>query len=296
MPLVMPSVLISGTLTLDTIERGDVVYRDVPGGSALYAAAAARLWRPVQVTGTVGTDFPPAALDVPGVSREAVEVLAGPTFRWHARYTDDGAHRTTVSRDRGVAEGRLPPVGLTRAPHAILLGSTHPQVQHHVLDHVRRQWPATPLVALDSMAHWWESEGATLQALLPHVHLLFVDDEELSLATNGRGTVESLHTLGPAMVVVKHGPRGATLHRRGAPPVTIDACPVAQIADTTGAGDAFAGALVAVMASGLAPGDHAALPMALRVAAAVAACTVEGVGIDGLRGLTRPEVEKRAGK
>lgn len=284
----MPSLLVSGTLTLDTIERGDMVHHDVPGGSALFAAATARLWMPVQVTGTVGTDFPEAVLDLPAVDREAVEVLSGPTFRWHARYTDDGAQRTTVSRDRGVAEGRVPPVGLASVPHAMLLGSTHPRVQQHVL----RQWPATPLVALDSMTHWWANEGETLRALLPHVHLLFVDDEELSVATGGRGTVEVLHALGPAMVVVKHGARGATLHRRSAPPITIAACPVAQVADTTGAGDAFAGALVALLASGTAPHDQPALGMALRMAAAVAARAVEGVGIEGLRHLTSADVAR----
>lgn len=291
----MLSALVSGTLTLDTIERGAAmhrtVHRDVPGGSALYAAAAARLFMPVQVIGTVGTDFPLDVLDLPQVDRTAVEVLAGPTFRWHARYTDDGAHRITLARDRGVAEGRLPPVSLTGEPGAVLLGSTHPQVQRHVLDHVRRQWPATPLVALDSMAHWWESEGATLRALLPAVHLLFVDDEELSIATDGRDTVETLHALGPATVVVKHGARGATLHHRDAAPITITACPVAQVVDTTGAGDAFAGALVALLASGIARDDHTALRMALRMAAA---CAVEGVGTDGVRGLTRGEVEARA--
>lgn len=286
----MSSVLISGTLTLDTIERGEVMHRDVPGGSALYAAAATRLWMPVQVTGTVGTDFPLDVLDLPQVNHDAVEVLSGSTFRWHARYTDDGAQRITVSRERGVAEGRLPPVGLTRTPHAILLGSTHPHVQQHVL----RQWPATPLVALDSMAHWWTNERAALRELLPHVHLLFVDDEELNVATDGSGAVDALHTLGPAMVVVKHGARGATLHRRGVPPVTVAACPVARVVDTTGAGDAFAGALVALLAAGGAPLDDAALHRALRMAAAVAAFAVEAVGVDRLRGLTSGEVEMRA--
>ena len=291
-------MLISGTLTLDTIERGEpmyrVVHRDIPGGSALYAAAAARLFMPVQITGTVGTDFPQAALDLPGVNRAAVEVLDGPTFRWHARYTENGAQRTTLSRERGVAEGRLPPVTLTSVPHALLLASTHPRVQQHVL----HQWPATPLVALDSMAHWWANESATLRELLPNVHLLFVDDEELALATGGHGSVETLHALGPAMVVVKHGPRGATLHRRGTAPISIAACPVAQVADTTGAGDAFAGALVALLGALLAPGavtrDDEALRTALRTAAAVAACAVEGVGVEGLRGLARAEVEARA--
>lgn len=286
----MSSVLISGTLTLDTIERGEVMHRDVPGGSALYAAAATRLWMPVQVTGTVGTDFPLDVLDLPQVNHDAVEVLSGSTFRWHARYTDDGAQRITVSRERGVAEGRLPPVGLTRTPHAILLGSTHPHVQQHVL----RQWPATPLVALDSMAHWWTIERAALRELLPHVHLLFVDDEELNVATDGSGAVDAMHTLGPAMVVVKHGARGATLHRRGVPPVTVAACPVARVIDTTGAGDAFAGALVALLAAGGAPLDDAALHRALRMAAAVAAFAVEAVGVDRVSGLTNVEVEVRA--
>ena len=154
--------------------------------------------------------------------------------------------------------------------------------------------PATPLVALDSMAHWWANERVALQELLANVHLLFVDAEELSLTTDGRGTIDTLHALGPEAVVVKHGARGATLHRCGAAPVTVAAYPVVQVADTTGAGDAFAGALVAVLAAGTAPHDHAALCMALRMAAAVAACAVEGIGVEGLRGLTRDEVETRA--
>jgi sugar/nucleoside kinase (ribokinase family) len=144
------------------------------------------------------------------------------------------------------------------------------------------------------MSHWWANEGVSLRELLPHVHLLFVDDEELNVATDGSGAVDALHALGPAMVVVKHGARGATLHRRGATPITIAACPVARVADTTGAGDAFAGALVALIASGAAPHDDAALRTALRMAAAVAAFVVEGYGIEGLRRLTSAEVEARA--
>ncbi len=120
--------------------------------------------------------------------------------------------------------------------------------------------------------------------------LLLLEGGELALATDGRGTVDMLHDLGPVMVVVKHGARGATLYRRGARAVAVAACPVAQVADTTGAGDAFAGALVAVLASGAAPHDHTAL----RMAAAVAACAVEGVGVDRLRSLTSGEVAARA--
>jgi ribokinase len=141
------------------------------------------------------------------------------------------------------------------------------------------------------MLHWWANDGVALQELVANMHLLFVDAEELSLATDGRGTMDTLHVLGPEAVVVKYGARGATLHHRGAPPVTFAAYPVAQVGDTTSAGDAFAGALVGLLASGAAPDDHASLRVALRMAAVVAAGAVQGVGIDGLRGLTRGEVE-----
>jgi sugar/nucleoside kinase (ribokinase family) len=65
---------------------------------------------------------------------------------------------------------------------------------------------------------------------------------------------------------------------------------VARVADTTGAGDAFAGALVALLASGAAPSDHTVL----RMAATVAAHTVEDVGVEGVRRLTSGDVEARA--
>ena len=106
------ALVVSGTLTLDTTERDGVAHEGVPGGSALYAAAAGSLLLPTRIVGTVGRDFPFVDLHAVwkrGVDRSSIEVLDGATFRWHARYQPDGDHRVTVSRDPGVAAGRLPP-------------------------------------------------------------------------------------------------------------------------------------------------------------------------------------------
>ena len=56
------ALVVSGTLTLDTTERAGVVHAEVPGGSALYAAAAGSLLLPTRVVGIVGDDFPFDAL------------------------------------------------------------------------------------------------------------------------------------------------------------------------------------------------------------------------------------------
>ena len=274
-------LVVSGTLTLDTTEREGVVHAGVPGGSALYAAAAGSLLVQACIVGTVGSDFPFEALRTVwerGVQRTAIEVLDGPTFRWHARYQPDGDHRVTVSRDAGVAAGRLPvvpPMDVT--PYALLLGSTDPRVQAHVRD----VCATARLVGLDSMAHWWTERPDALRALLGRVDVVFVDDAELALATGATDRLagaRQLLALGPGVVVVKAGSRGAWMVRRDREPISTSAVVLPGVTDPTGAGDAFAGAFIAALARRAERGDE----HALRFATASASFAVEGVGTSGL--------------
>ncbi len=283
-------MLVSGTLTLDTIERDGTTWTGVPGGSALYAAAAASLLLPVTVVGTVGGDFPFAALQPiwdRGVDRSGIEVLDGPTFRWHARYNPDGETRVTVARDAGVSADRLPRV-LHVNKAVVLLGSTNPDVQAHVL----HACPGASVVGLDSMSHWWTERADALRALLPRVHVLFVDEAELALATGTADVaagVEQLHALGVEVVAVKRGSRGAMMSRRMHAPVETRAVPLGHAVDPTGAGDAFAGAFMAALASQPAWSDAAVL----HFATAVASYAVEGVGVSGLLRADLAAVELR---
>lgn len=274
-------MVVSGTLTLDTIERDGVRHADIPGGSALYGAAAARLVLPTRIVGTVGTDFPFDALAplwAHGVDRSGIEVLDGPTFRWHARYERDGDTRLTISRARGVAEQRRPPVARCDDHEvALLLGSTDPRIQGHV----RAAHPNARLVGLDSMIHWWREFATALAPLLAQVNVVFVDEEELALAVDtadAQAGAELLMALGAQVVVVKRGSRGAWMQRRGCAPIAITAVPLARAIDPTGAGDAFAGAFVASLARWPERGDT----HALRLAAAVASFAVEAAGIGAL--------------
>jgi ribokinase len=85
------------------------------------------------------------------------------------------------------------------------------------------------------------------------------------------GEAEALLDAGASAVVVTLGPEGADLHRPGAPPHHQPAFPV-EVADTTGAGDAFCGAL----AWATAEGRH--LEDAVRVAAGAGALACRGIG------------------
>lgn len=281
---------VSGTLTLDTIECESGVFSDIPGGSALYAAAAASLLVPVQVIGTVGNDYPfdrLTSLWARGVDRTTIGMVEGPTFRWHARYTGSGDQRETVARDPGVTAGRLPvvPEGSARS---LLLGSTSPAVQAHVLASCH----ATGVIGLDSMAHHWRDRSAELHALLPQVDLALLDEDELELATGTRDAARSaevLHARGPSTIVVKRGSRGAWVHRRGQQALQVNAVTVERAVDPTGAGDAFAGAF---LARGIAR-PEAGLAELLCFATALASFAVEAPGVSALVATELAAVERR---
>jgi sugar/nucleoside kinase (ribokinase family) len=80
------------------------------------------------------------------------------------------------------------------------------------------------------------------------------------------------------------------MQRRGKDPLQVPAHQLANVTDTTGAGDAFAGAFLATLARYPDHGDD----HALRVASAVASFAIEGVGVTRLATVTPAEVEERA--
>ena len=75
------SVLVVGSLALDSIETPFGSAKDALGGSAVYISAAASYFvNPVRIVGVVGSDFPKegiAFLDDRKVDTEGLQVIEG---------------------------------------------------------------------------------------------------------------------------------------------------------------------------------------------------------------------------
>jgi len=238
-----------GTVALDTVETPAGSVRDAPGGSALYFAAAASHLGPVGVVGVTGEDFPADPLDrlaARGVDVSGIVRLPYRTFRWKARY-DGSGRREVLSVHRGGIVRTAPEVPpALRDPEILFLGSTDPGVQARVLG-----WAGSPgKVVLDTMPHWIRDGRTEVEALLPRVDVLLVNEEEVRLLAGVQEEATAagiVRSMGPAWVVVKRGARGACAY--GADEcIEVGAVPVATVVDPTGAGDAFAGGLVASLA------------------------------------------------
>lgn len=150
----LDSLLVVGSLAFDDLDLPSGSFRDQPGGTALYASTAASLLvghGVARVVGVVGSDFPESLvtkLGSRGVDTSGIERVDGRTFRWHGRYADDLASRTTLDTQLNVFATFSPKIGsVHRGAAFVFLGNIHPALQGQVLDQVHRP----KFVAADTM-------------------------------------------------------------------------------------------------------------------------------------------------
>jgi sugar/nucleoside kinase (ribokinase family) len=244
------SLLVVGSIALDTVETPFGQATDALGGSAVFFASAGSLLHPVQMVGVVGRDYPMADLDRlrgRGVDLRGVTVGDGESFRWAGRYGFDLSSRDTLETRLGVFANFRPVIPEPfRDARFVFLGNIDPELQLEVLDQVR----APALVACDTMNYWIHSKRTTLLKLLERVDVLLVNDSEIRELTGDwhiHRAARWVIARGPRYVVIKKGEHGAVLVGGGTV-FCVPAFPLEDVFDPTGAGDAFAGGFMAHLA------------------------------------------------
>jgi sugar/nucleoside kinase (ribokinase family) len=244
------SLLVVGSVALDSISTPFGEVTDALGGSAVFFGAAASLLGPVRVVGVVGKDYPMDQLKKirPGViDWSGVDVRDGENFRWRGKYSFDLSSRETLETRLGVFADFRPalPADFASTPF-VFLGNIDPVLQLAVLD----QMSKPKLVACDTMNYWIEGRKPELLEVLKRVDVLLLNDSELRELTgdwNVHRAGRWVLARGPRRVVVKRGEHGALLiepERSFYAP----AFPLEEVFDPTGAGDAFAGGFLGYLA------------------------------------------------
>jgi sugar/nucleoside kinase (ribokinase family) len=291
---VSDAIAVIGSVAFDTLETPQGRADDELGGSALHFAVAASFFAPVHLVAPVGEDFPAEArsyLAGRGIDLAGLETRPGTTFRWHGRYHDDMNRRDTLHLDLGVFAGFVPTVSpAVRAARYVFLGNIDPVLQRRVLE----QFAAPVLVGLDTMNHWIAEARPALEAILPRIDLLVINDEEaaqLSGEANVTRAARRILGLGARAVLVKRGEYGAVLFSPDSV-FAVPAFPLEQVFDPTGAGDTFAGGLLGYLA---ASGEHSerTLRRAIVYGSVLASFVVEDFGGRRMRTLGRDDIERR---
>src|SRR5215212_9196975 len=288
------SVLVVGSVALDSVETPFGKADDVLGGSATFFSSAASLLTPVQLVGVVGTDYPVEKLEplaARGVDLAGLEKADGQSFRWRGRYRHDLTSAETLETHLGVFSRFSPkiPSQFRNAPF-VFLGNIDPRLQLDVLQQVERP----RLVACDTMNFWIESRRNELLELLGKVDLITLNDGEARQLTEHSNLVKAARWIlarGPRHVVIKKGEHGAFMFTERSV-FFAPAYPLEDVFDPTGAGDAFAGGFVGYLAH---TGDlsEASLRRAVVYGSALGSFAVERFSVERLLEITRDDIEGR---
>jgi sugar/nucleoside kinase (ribokinase family) len=288
------SVLVVGSVALDSVETPFGKADEVLGGSANYFAASASHQTQVQLVGVVGSDYPMEKLEplkARGIDFAGLETAEGESFRWRGRYRHDLNSAETLETRLGVFSHFRPKIPAQfRSADFVFLANIDPRLQLEVLGQVERP----KLVACDTMNFWIESRRADLLTLLGKVDLITLNDGEARQLTEKANLVHAAKWIlerGPKTVLIKKGEHGAFMFTKD----TIfhaPAYPLESVFDPTGAGDSFAGGFMGWLAR---TGDlsEANMRRAVIVGSAMGSFVVEGFSLKRLLEVSREDIENR---
>ncbi len=293
------SLLVTGSIGIDSVTTPHGTRENIIGGSAVYFSWAAANFSKVRLVAVVGEDCPQSfdkAFKHPNIDIAGLERRAGSkTFRWSGRYDPTMNEATTTAVDLNVLSEKAPTVPTKFTDSKIVfLAATHPALQMELLAQVRKP----RLVVADTRDLWIRQYNRELIASLKKVDGLVLNDLEARLITGQVNLVAAIRQIrkmlkpsGPRMVVLKKGEHGC-LTAYADTLFAMPAYPTEKVIDPTGAGDSFAGGMLGYLA-GLPRWSPADVKRAVAAGTVMASFTIQGFSLDGLKKADKSAVTTR---
>ncbi len=288
------SILVVGSVGLDTIETPSGKVDEILGGSAVHFSVSASHFSHIGLLGVVGDDFPEEhkfSLSERNINLDGLEVVPGKTFRWSGRYEGDCNAALTLKTELNVFADFRPKIpGSWQDTGVVFLANIDPELQLHVLD----QASSPSLVVSDTMNFWIAGKLEMVKKVIARSTVFLVNDQEARDITgcwNLARASRALLNMGPAAVVVKKGEHGAMLATKNGF-FSVSGFPCEVINDPTGAGDSFAGGFVGYLSS-CGSIDYRHLKKASVYGCVMGSLNVEAFGPSRLMNANRQELDER---
>ncbi|MCM8830999.1 MAG: PfkB family carbohydrate kinase [Candidatus Omnitrophica bacterium] len=244
------SILVVGSIALDTVKTPSGMVKDVLGGSATYFSVSASFFSPVNLVAVVGTDFPSKYIEIfkkRNIDLKGLTIKEGKTFRWQAEYSYDLNNVNTISTQLNVFSDFRPKIpDEYKKSEFVFLANIDPKLQNYILSQVN----SPKLVASDTMSHWIKTASKELINFLKKVDIFFLNDTEARLLTGKNNLLEAAKTIlkfGPKRIIIKKGEHGAMMISKNSF-FCLPSFLLKKVYDPTGAGDTFAGGLIGYLA------------------------------------------------
>ncbi len=290
------SLLVVGSIALDSIETPFDKVENALGGSATYISlAAAYFTNPVNLIGVVGDDFSQEHINMlenHGVNLDGLQIIkGGKTFKWGGKYHYDLNVRDTLFTELNVFENFNPVIPeKSRKSKFVMLGNIQPVLQLNVLNQLENP----QFVVCDTMNLWINTTLNDLLKVLKRVDVLIINDSEARLLSKDHNLIRAvriIRQMGPKYLIIKEGEHGALLFGEQSV-FSAPAYPLENIFDPTGAGDTFAGGFIGYLHSNREL-EFENLKRAVIYGSTMASFTVEKFSTKGLENLTKLQIHSR---
>jgi len=288
------SLLVVGTVALDSVKTPFGNVDNALGGSATYFSTSASYFTDVRLVAVIGEDFPKEHINFlksKNIDIRGLEVQKGETFRWQGEYGYDLNEANTLATHLNVLATFNPKIiDDYKDSDVVFLANIDPDIQLEVLRQVKRPG----LVACDTMNYWIASKIDALKRTLREVDLLTINESEIRQLAGESSLVKAakaVQAMGPKTIVVKQGSYGAIMFH-GHSVFSAPAYPLESVFDPTGAGDTFAGGFMGYLANTMNFSEES-MRQAVIFGSVMASMNVEAFSLDRLRVLDYSEIEGR---
>ncbi len=290
------SLLVTGSIGIDTVKTPFGVSKDCLGGSAVYFSMAASFFTHVRFLGAIGADCPfnlKYIFKNRRVDFTGLEVrYKSKTFRWAGSYEGPMNEAITDFVELNVLAEEPPKVpDEYKDSKFVFLANTAPILQIQLLE----QLDNPRFVAADTMNLWINNNLTDLKRLLKKIDCLVLNETEARMLAGEHNLIkaaEKVLRLGPTVVVIKKGESGSIIRRADGQLFVLPAYPAIIVKDPTGAGDSFAGGFMGYLA-GQNKTDFATLKKAVAYGTVVASFTISDFSLKGLTKITRRNINNR---
>ncbi len=282
-----------GSAALDTIKMPKRILRDVLGGAATFAAISASYFTDTGLIAAVGEDFPKRYhnilaryLDLRGLS-----ICRGKTFRYHGSYDHTLSSRKTLKTELNVMINFEPSVPEEyRKSKFVYLANNDPEQNAKMIT----EFDNVKFSMCDTIDFWISTKRNAVIKMIGSVDAVVINDEEARLLTKEFNLIKCAKKMmgwGARFVIIKKGEHGAimffddVIH-------PVAGFPLKNVMDPTGAGDAFAGAMIGYLASQ----DSTKISSIRRAVAygnIMGSFAVERYGLDGLTRIKKSDITGR---
>ena len=291
------SILVIGSLGIDTIENPFGRAENILGGSASYTSLAASYFdQEVNLLSIIGNDFPNTFLQLfqkRGIRTTYLQRSNSlPTLAWKSHYKLDMRSRDTVKLELNALSKFDPKLPLDcKKMQFIAIGSFMPRVQ---LDVIQQLNTCAKLIVLDTMSYWIKNCREDLMKVIPLVDVLSIKETEARLLTNEFSLAKAAQAIldyGPKYLIINKGENGVLLfHKKQV--FFAPSLPLALSFDPTGMCDSFIGGFI----GHLSKTDDISfenMKRAVIYGSAVSSLGMEQFGTEQLENLTKNQIEHR---